>query len=91
MNVGLLDDHTTIGLEASSPSIDSKPLPSSFSSKNDNKPTIVHQPPSYLHDYHCYSTIVSLHEPSSYIETSVNPFYQQAMQEELYVLTKTHT
>ncbi|XP_048234337.1 uncharacterized mitochondrial protein AtMg00820-like [Ricinus communis] len=59
----------------------------SYSETHSNDlPPRVHQPPSYLHDYHCYSTIVTLHEPSSY-----NSLWQQAMKEELQALTKTQT
>ncbi|GLT97071.1 hypothetical protein SLE2022_146560 [Rubroshorea leprosula] len=56
-----------------------------------NHPTWVRNPPSYLRDYHCFSAITSLHEPQSYQEASSNPFWQQAMQNELQALENTHT
>ncbi|KAK9092487.1 hypothetical protein Syun_027398 [Stephania yunnanensis] len=51
----------------------------------------VSEPPPYLQDYHCFSVISSLHEPSSYREASSDPLWQQAMTEELNALEKTHT
>ena len=51
----------------------------------------VREPPSHLKDYHCFSAIVSLQEPHSYREASINPLWQQAMAEELQALEKTHT
>ena len=53
--------------------------------------TRVREIPSHLKDYHCFSTIMSLVEPSSYKEASTNPLWQQAMNEELQALEKTHT
>ncbi|GKV24463.1 hypothetical protein SLEP1_g34076 [Rubroshorea leprosula] len=54
-------------------------------------PTWVRNPPSYLRDYHCFSTITSLHEPQSYQEASSNPLWQQAMQDELQALENIRT
>jgi hypothetical protein len=54
-------------------------------------PERVRNPHSYLRDYHYYSTMLHYHEPQSYKETSVDPQWQQAMQEELRALEKTHT
>ncbi|KAK9169204.1 hypothetical protein Syun_001344 [Stephania yunnanensis] len=51
----------------------------------------VSEPPPYLQDYHCFSVISSLHEPSSYREASSDPLWQQAMTKELSALEKTHT
>ena len=51
----------------------------------------VREIPSHLKDYHCFSTIMSLVEPSSYKEASTNPLWQQTMNEELQALEKTHT
>ncbi|KAA0059005.1 retrotransposon protein [Cucumis melo var. makuwa] len=53
--------------------------------------TRVRETPSHLQEYHYYSTIMSLDEPSSYKEASTNPLWQQAMNEELQALEKTHT
>ena len=53
--------------------------------------TRVREPPPHLTDYHCFSTIVSLVEPTSYQEASINPVWQKAMDEELQALEKTHT
>jgi hypothetical protein len=54
-------------------------------------PKRVTQLPAYLRDYHCYSTVFSLHEPHSYREASTNPLWQKAMDEELQALDRTHT
>jgi len=48
-------------------------------------------PPSYLRDYHCYCTMLHYHEPQSYKEAATDPHWQQAVQEELQALEKTHT
>ena len=53
--------------------------------------TRVREPPTHLTDYHCFSTIVSLVEPTSYQEASTNPVWQKAIDEELQALEKTHT
>jgi len=53
--------------------------------------TRVSNPPTHLNDYHCYSAIKTLHEPSSYREASTDPIWQQAMVEEIQALEKTHT
>ena len=47
--------------------------------------------PEYLGDYDCLSTVLNLYEPQSYQEASADPQWQQAMQEELLALEKTHT
>ena len=57
---------------------------------NDLSPRVC-QPPSYLRDYYCYSNIIYLHKPSSYKESSTNPLWQQAMNEEMQALIKTQT
>jgi hypothetical protein len=55
-------------------------------------PARVRNPPPYLREnYHCYSTMLHHHEPQSYKEASAYPHWQQAMQEELQALEKTHT
>lgn len=54
-------------------------------------PPRVRNPPPYLCDYHCYSTMFHHHEPQSYKEASKDPVWQQPMQEELQPLEKTHT
>ncbi|KAA0045094.1 putative mitochondrial protein [Cucumis melo var. makuwa] len=53
--------------------------------------TRVRETPSHLKEYHCFSIIMSLDEPSSYKEASTNPLWQQAMNDELQALEKTHT
>ncbi|TYK14661.1 Retrovirus-related Pol polyprotein from transposon TNT 1-94 [Cucumis melo var. makuwa] len=53
--------------------------------------TRVREPPIHLQDYHCFSTIVSFIEPTSYQEASIDPLWQKAMNDELQALEKTHT
>ncbi|XP_058783886.1 uncharacterized protein LOC131658611 [Vicia villosa] len=53
--------------------------------------TRVSNPPTRLNDYHFYSAIKTLHDPSSYREASTNPIWQQAMAEEIQALEKTNT
>ncbi|KAA0033124.1 retrotransposon protein [Cucumis melo var. makuwa] len=45
----------------------------------------------HLKEYRCFSIIMSLDEPSSYKEANTNPLWQQAMDDELQALAKTHT
>ena len=47
--------------------------------------------PIHLLDYHCYTTLTTLHEPQIYRETSTDPLWQITMKEELDALTKNHT
>ena len=47
--------------------------------------------PAHLLDYHCYTTLATLHEPCNYRETSTNPLWQIVMKEELDALSKNHT
>jgi hypothetical protein len=35
----------------------------------------VRAPPAYLHDYHCFSVLATLHEPYSYRAASVDPLW----------------
>ncbi|TYK22169.1 putative mitochondrial protein [Cucumis melo var. makuwa] len=51
----------------------------------------VKKPSIHLQDYHCFSTIVSLVEPNSYQEASIEPLLQKAMNDELQALEKTYT
>ncbi|TYK09620.1 Retrovirus-related Pol polyprotein from transposon TNT 1-94 [Cucumis melo var. makuwa] len=54
--------------------------------------TRVREPLIHLQDYHCFSNIVSLVEPTSYQETSTEySLCQKAMNDELQALEKTHT
>ncbi|KAA0037233.1 Integrase, catalytic core [Cucumis melo var. makuwa] len=53
--------------------------------------TRVREPPIHLQDYHCFSTIVSFVEPTSYQEASTDPLWQKAMNDELQALEKMHT
>ncbi|KAL0550370.1 hypothetical protein IC582_014879 [Cucumis melo] len=53
--------------------------------------TRVREPPIHLQDYHCFSTIISLIEPTSYQEASTDPLWQKAMNDELQALEKMHT
>ena len=43
----------------------------------------VRAPPAYLRDYSCFLVVLSLHEPHIYCEACTNPFWQQAMTDEL--------
>lgn len=47
--------------------------------------------PAHLHNYHCLSTLATLHEHHSYHETSAKPLWQKVMSYELDALSKTHT
>ena len=53
--------------------------------------TRVRSIPTYLLDYHCYTTLATLHEPHTYREASIDPLWQIAMKEELDALSKKHT
>ncbi|KAL0534566.1 hypothetical protein IC582_028857 [Cucumis melo] len=53
--------------------------------------TRVRESPIHLQDYHCFSTIVALVEPTSYQEASTDPLWQKVMNDELQALEKTHT
>ena len=53
--------------------------------------TWVRELPHHLRDYHCYYTIFSHHEPSSYKEVISNPLWQQAIFEKLQALEKGQT
>ncbi|GFY82953.1 hypothetical protein Acr_02g0011930 [Actinidia rufa] len=64
------------------------PLPSDIPVR---RSTRVREVPSYLRDYHCFSTVLAQHEPRSYREASTKPLWQQAMTEELQALDRTHT
>uniref|UniRef100_A0A2N9GTJ7 Uncharacterized protein n=1 Tax=Fagus sylvatica TaxID=28930 RepID=A0A2N9GTJ7_FAGSY len=47
--------------------------------------------PSHLRDFHCYTTLATLHEPHSYHEASSNPLWQATMTEELDALSRNRT
>ncbi|XP_065627419.1 uncharacterized protein LOC136066661 [Quercus suber] len=53
--------------------------------------TRVRSIPTHLLDYHCYTTLATLHEPQTYREASTDPLWQIAMKEEIDALTKNHT
>ena len=83
INTGPYDTSTTSDdPNDSSPTIDPTYLSRPVRKKN---------APSYLSDYHCFSTMLQLHEPQSYHEASTNPQWKLAMKEELQALEKTHT
>ncbi|KAJ9549008.1 hypothetical protein OSB04_021551, partial [Centaurea solstitialis] len=74
----------------SEPSVESAdPRPSS--SENVRRSDRVRQVPFHLRDYHCYATLLSNHEPTSYKEASSSSHWQAAMQEELQALDKAQT
>ncbi|GFZ14662.1 hypothetical protein Acr_24g0008520 [Actinidia rufa] len=70
------------------PALPPVPLPSDIPVR---RSTRVREVPSYLRDYHCFSTVLAQYEPRSYREASTNPLWQQAMTEELQALDRTHT
>ena len=41
--------------------------------------TRVRSIPTHLLNYHCYTTLTTLHEPHTYHEASTNPLWQIAM------------
>ena len=103
-DVDLFSSDTYAGSETYAGSSSELPTPSDVqSTSNDGVPIVdpepptielppkVRNPPPYLRDYHCYSTMLHHHEPQSYKEASTDPHWQQAMQEELQALEKTHT
>ncbi|KAJ9535505.1 hypothetical protein OSB04_un001367 [Centaurea solstitialis] len=67
---------------SSEPSVESTD-PGPSSSENVRRSNRVRQVPSHLRDYHCYATLLSNHEPTSYKEASSSSHWQAAMQEEL--------
>ncbi|KAJ9562014.1 hypothetical protein OSB04_007174 [Centaurea solstitialis] len=52
---------------------------------------LVRQVPAHLRDYHCYATLLSNHEPTSYKEAASSSHWQKAIQEELRALAKAQT
>ena len=50
--------------------------------------TQVSIPPPYLTDYHCFFTFATLYKPHT---AHIDPLWQQAMNEELDALHKSHT
>ena len=46
---------------------------------------------AHLLDYHCYTTLATLHESHTYREASTDPLWQIVMIEELDALSKNHT
>uniref|UniRef100_A0A2N9HIH1 Integrase catalytic domain-containing protein n=1 Tax=Fagus sylvatica TaxID=28930 RepID=A0A2N9HIH1_FAGSY len=47
--------------------------------------------PSHLRDFHCDTTLATLHKPHSYCEASSNPLGQAAMTKELDTLSRNRT
>ena len=45
---------------------------------------------AHLLDYHCYTTLATLHESHTYREASTDPLWQIVMKEELDALSKNH-
>jgi hypothetical protein len=83
------NDITTVDPNAPAPLVDPLTLePDIFVPR---RSTWVTAFPSHLCDYHCYSALATLHEPHSFREAHTNPLWQNAMSEELNVLSKTHT
>ncbi|KAJ9547397.1 hypothetical protein OSB04_019940 [Centaurea solstitialis] len=75
---------------SSEPSVESTD-PGPSSSENVRRSNRVRQVPSHLRDYHCYATLLSNHEPTSYKEASSSSHWQATMQEELQALAKAQT
>jgi hypothetical protein len=83
------DDITTVEPNAPASPVDPPtPDPDISVPRRSTQVTTLH---SHLRDYHCYSALATLHEPRSFREAHTNPFWQNAMSEELNALSKTHT
>ncbi|KAA0058546.1 putative mitochondrial protein [Cucumis melo var. makuwa] len=78
---------SAISDQSSIPDDSPEPTPDTPPSRS----TRVREPPIHLQDYHCFSTIISLVEPTSYQEASTDPLWQKAMNDELQALEKMHT
>ncbi|CAL8133194.1 unnamed protein product [Prunus armeniaca] len=79
-------------LESDLPPQETHLLPLDNALMASSRPHRDHHPPAKYSYYLFYLTnMLSLHEPSSYIEASANPLWQQAMSEELDALAKTNT
>ena len=52
--------------------------------------TRVRSIPTHLLDYHCYTALVTLHEPHTYREASTDPLWKIAVKEELDAISKNH-
>ncbi|KAJ9538383.1 hypothetical protein OSB04_031116 [Centaurea solstitialis] len=65
--------------------------PGSSTSEPVRRSDRVRQVPAHLRDYHCYATLLSNHEPTSYKEAASCSHWQAAMQEELCALPKAQT
>ncbi|KAJ9561278.1 hypothetical protein OSB04_006438 [Centaurea solstitialis] len=75
---------------SSKPSVESTdPGPSSLERVRRSKR--VRQVPSHLPGYHCYATLLSNQEPTSYKEASSSSHWQETMQKELQSLAKAQT
>ncbi|KAJ9552467.1 hypothetical protein OSB04_016512 [Centaurea solstitialis] len=74
-------------LEAPAESTDPGPSTSEAVRRSDR----VRQVPAHLRDYHCYATLLSDHEPTSYKEAASSSQWQEVMQEELRALAKAQT
>jgi hypothetical protein len=83
------DNITTVDPNAPAPPVDPPTLDLDISIPRHS--TQVTALPSHLRDYHCYSTLATLHEPRSFHEAHTNPLWQNATSEELNALSKTHT
>ena len=46
---------------------------------------------AHLLDYHCYTTLVTLHKSHTYCKASSDPLWQIVIKEELNALSKNHT
>ena len=53
--------------------------------------TWVRSIPAHLLDYHCYTTLTTLHKPHTYYEASTDPLWKIAIKEEFDALSKNHT
>ncbi|KAL0551660.1 hypothetical protein IC582_010749 [Cucumis melo] len=75
-----ISDQSSISDDSPEPTPDTPP----------RRSTRVREPLIHLQDYHCFFTIISLVEPTSYQEASTDPLWQKAMNDELQALEKTH-
>ena len=86
------DSSSVLSLAYDPPVLDlvAPPSPESPVGLELHRSTRVSIPPPYLTDYHCSFALATLYKPYTYREAHTNPFWQQAMNEELDALHKNN-